>query len=474
MTTTEIEYIQPKYSNEQDCLPDVSKSLIGSIVFYGNCLKSLDRKLITFYELMDYLVENKPKIPYARLLYGYYCVISFFPSEYLYVNNKHFTWYFQDDVLMMRMYCKMVKNLELNRDKDDDGVMLWEYLGDHVYDLKISDDINDILFCLLNVDRISKNKTLLFDYPWLMECIFLFRAENLYYYCDSGKDKVKKAQSIIENFIKSDQIEELANEEILQCIHLYCEYTLKIKMKCPLYFEHFKDVYCKILHHTPISKLEVMDISLIKNLLKITSNGYMYAYNVPDEYLRLSIYPIQCLSYILGFDILHEIPSYDQIQDALNDLVKLGPEVYVKSRLIAHNDERIVNDMDSVCENPDDYLPFDRYNLYCNKKIYQFTRPEFQKLIESKQNFYTHCELPLNAQLTIIHKNFYAKNLSLPECDTQLHLLEKAIAGELYKKSTTEKRTNDFSNIQGPIDQFPTQLLSNILFNMIPYSMNQE
>lgn len=452
---------------------DVSKSIIGSVIYYCNCKMALDEKLVTCFEIMDYLVENRDKIPYHRLLYCFYCVVSSFPSEYQYVQNKHFTYYFRDDTLMMKLYCFIVKNLEYPIDKNDNTILLWQYMCEAFFDLVDVEHVeNRILFCLMNMDYSLKEwSNIPSKEEWLIECIFLFNATKYQRLCFEHYTEKEMVKKIIEYYIKTDNINELSDKEIISCIDIYSEFVYKIKTKCPLYFEKMKSYYMRGLHKMPISKLEKLEISQIKNLLKISSNGYMRSLNIKDEYYRLCIYPIQTLSYILGFHIEKEIPTFEEIQQKIELLEKLGPEEFCKLEKYKNNDN-VANDMDSLCEDPNDYLIFDRYDLKQNGKLYQFTRPEFQQLVEKNENFYTKCELPVNMFITIEMRSKFSSLLGLPNSDTHYNLIKKGIDGKLYemdkkKKEEQEREINQITQ-SNPF----TQMILSLMNSQLQQSLN--
>jgi hypothetical protein len=436
--------------------------LIEQTVLYGSVYEAIENKLFTCNELIKYLSEKVNLIPRNKLIISFTILMNLFPSSYLYYNGKHLLYYLPNDKLIYYIYLLKGGNIDLhvNQDKSTDD-MLWLYLFDSFAALNSTKYDVDLESAFLFCDKEYKNSKNNYEY-WAIEPLFFTRCNNISYKLNLN-DKLMN-----EYYIRTDWFEKYVAIKNFSYIQFFnrCQYLQK---NAPLYFEKFKFKFQSIMNHIKLYELEKFDKKFLLLINDIFPDCFSKHLSTCEEkYIKLCIYPIHIRAYILGFPIERYIPSKEEVDEKIELLMKLGIDEYVKgcNRKSLNNlyvsDENIANPEDTLCEDPMNYYAIDRYDLLQNNKIYRFTRKEFEKLLEDKKNFWNHCTLPEHAIATITVRLNMTDTMELPECDTAVNLLNKAIEGNLYQNLT--KGDTEMENEVHFDSNYLLNLLSNALF----------
>lgn len=165
--------------------------------------------------------------------------------------------------------------------------------------------------------------------------------------------------------------------------------------------------------------------------------------------------------YVLGFPVQNMIPSEEQIHSAIQYLTENGAEAYSKfisqyiettylpSSPFPTGDATYSNDQDVMMEDHNNYVPFDVIAYRVGNHIYRFTRPEFDKLVESKKNHWTNEWLPPTVLSSIKSRAEACKELGLPPARPLIEMLERIEKGSLFEQEEgpkTEQRQEIVAN----------------------------
>lgn len=185
--------------------------------------------------------------------------------------------------------------------------------------------------------------------------------------------------------------------------------------------------------------------------------------NYNDLAYKLALLGNDIAGYILGFPIQNVIPNDEQIHEALAMLTTMGcsgytdqiknyvSTTYTPMMPIVSRSSVYSNQEDVLMEEIDDYVPFDIVAYQDGGYIYRFTRPEFDKIIESKKNAWTNNWLPPSVLSTIKARHEAATELKLPPSRIMREMLTRIEDGTLFNP--------DEIPVVPPVEETPTNPL---------------
>lgn len=284
-----------------------------------------------------------------------------------------------------------------------------------------------------------------------------------------------KAEQINESLIDADWVEKFRYKDNL--ISNVLNRVKFLEKHAPLYYkivahQHYVKVVQKIQQDKLFSKLNKTDIQNIDKIFPGIIDSKVFEYN--DLGLKLSLMSPELSGYLLGYPIQEIIPNELQIHMAIMKLMELGIEGYTKC--IAewvHNtylvsipfDSNIIkyaNDENVIMDKIDIYSPFDIIVYQTGNYTYRFTRCEFDKICESKNNPWTNMELPISVVLGIQARSIAANKLKLPPSRPLQDMLERVEKGTLYKTDQEENKgpSNQGASSNQIIESFINTILN--------------
>lgn len=280
--------------------------------------------------------------------------------------------------------------------------------------------------------------------------------------------------------------------------HLILKRIAHLQKEAPIYYANVAyKAYYKVVKKLANEKLF---IELSKDQLKLLDSFFpdvidrrIFTYN--DLGYRLSLMPNDIAGYILGFPIQTVIPDDVQIHQAIKFLMDKGIDGYVdyikgylkdiyksSSPFSTLKSPEYSNDDDVLMEHINEYTPFDVVSYQAGSYIFRFTRPEFDKLLDTKKNPWTNEYIPLSILSEISAREAGASAMDLPPCHTLRELLERTESGKLYEPDiddTTPSQSPTPINVNNPfgIDfSLITETIPNMNNNveLIPSVFEQE
>ena len=247
----------------------------------------------------------------------------------------------------------------------------------------------------------------------------------------------------------------------------YIERADFLRINAPLYFQKLTETFQNQLGQMSLKDFEKLDLSLLKLTCKCFPEQFTDL-DLDERYTRICIYPLTIRAYILGFPCYPAFPEKKEVDDALLHLSKIGIKEYIE--LVLEKDkyskELIANEHDTLYENPDDYHPMDRINILENGKMYRFTRPEFKKLKEDLDNFWTKTPLSYSNIYTLTLRIHMIEQLNFPPADTLAVMLEKACDGVLYQVPVLKSESDIIQNPTTSLENIFQQIIQGQLLNL--------
>jgi hypothetical protein len=415
-------------------MKETMDKIINEAILYGSLYEALENKLFKCQELINYIAENHKYIPRNKLISSIAILLNFYPSTYLYYNNDHLISLLPNDNLIYFIFLLKGGSTEIPIKKDNEnGDLLWLYLFDVLTIMNMDKNNSELIKAKLISNIYPKNEEINIQSfePWVINCLYDCRCIDVIdiYHTELQVIEVNHTNNIIRTdwFDKYNSVVVTFDKFINRCLFLkeYANNYLNGMMN--LFEEHMK-LY-------DIRTVEIFTKEQLINAYKVFPQLYSkYLISAPNEYYRIGLYPLPVRAYLLGFNIENNIPSSDIIDMEYNRLIEKGIDEYCKINIVK-NEENIINPEDTLCEDPHEYHNFDRYDFIENNKIYRFTRPEFERLLEDNRNFWNKCILPNHVIYTLKCRKMIAELYNLPEADTRKNLLEKSMTSKLYQIS---------------------------------------
>jgi hypothetical protein len=414
--------------------------LIHQTILFGNPFEAIELNLFSCGEYVDYLARNAKELPREKLHLSFCALMKNYPTVYHYSNGQHILSFFPKDTMINRMFLILGGSPELPISKDDLNHCLWSILFD-----EYSDFMNDVwseeiekvmLLCDKITSKLLKRK---FVYPEkeFIQTLYNFRCEKV----------LSKYPNMISTLSFSIDTDWFVRYPIVKNhYHNFIHRIFHLQKNAPLYYEAVKSQFMTLFSEITIKEFEILD----SNLLKITCQAFPDQFSnieIKEDFQKICIYPINIRAYILGLSIFPKIPNKKMIESSLIHLSEIGIDAYVneiiekqeKEDRPKYKEDQIANSEDTLFEEPKYYHNFDYLDIEENGKIYQFTRPEFQKLLTDKKNFWTKQPISFSDLYTIQNRIQLAKVMNLPNPETLKVLIEKACKGILFQESLTQQ-----------------------------------
>jgi hypothetical protein len=410
----------------------MNEELIKQTIEFGSIFESIEFNIFGYQELMDYLGKYAKEMPIEQVRICYMALLRYYPPVYHYSYGKHLLSLLPQDAFLNRAYVIMGGSPEFPLNKDEPHNNLWSLVFDNYTEI-VNDDWNEeiektSLLCNKLTPKLAKKELLFRDQKFIRQ-LFDYRCDKVITALPlcGFPNKTTKI-----NYIETDWFDKYPN--IKTCYEPYILRVNFLRENAPLYFQKMCDNFQSLLAQLTLGDFEKLDL----NLLKITSKCFPTQFtsvDLKDEYTKITIYPLTVRAYLLGFPCYPKVPQKDEIDDALRRLSEMGIPEYVKSVLPkdSYDEKQIANTEDTLFEDPQSYSPMDRIDIQENGKIYRFTRPEFNKLLTDKTNFWTKCRLTYSDIYTLSLRVNMCKTINLPYSDTLASLIEKACKGILYQ-----------------------------------------
>jgi len=261
------------------------------------------------------------------------------------------------------------------------------------------------------------------------------------------------SEEINKNLVSADWLEKFRyNENLIKIIMKRLSYLHDNHINYYNFIYKFYQTVIKKLYKdkliTSISREELHSLDqLFPNIVDkriLSYDGLNY---------KLSLLGNDISAYVLGFPIQYMIPNEEQIHQLIKLLNEKGIEEYsklicsynggfYKIKLPFGMDENInlANNEDTLMENIDNYVAFDIVAYQKGNYIYRFTRPEFERLLESKKNHWTNELLPVSLLSTIESRIKTVKELGLPPSRTLYEMLKYLETDNLFVATKPEQK----------------------------------
>jgi hypothetical protein len=222
-------------------------------------------------------------------------------------------------------------------------------------------------------------------------------------------------------FIPKDQVIEL-----IPRIKTHIEFA-------PLYWQKIESIYKKVFinHHR---NYEIVSALFESNLATIFENhftGEEFKMITPVAWKIWIMSPMN-RAYYLGFPVQIGCMNSEMAKIYLLDFCKLGPDKYADKmgklgtslirpspegyqiKVFETNDDEHTEGIDDLSNEYTSYSPFDRIAYIENSRMYEFTRPSFERLIETRVNSYNRQPLSNTFIMTLTNIIRVAKEYDFP------------------------------------------------------------
>lgn len=428
-----------------------NQALIHQTVVYGNPFEAIELNLFSCSEYVDYLAEKGSNLPQERLYLGFCALMKNYPSVYHYSSQgQHILTCLPRDKFLNRIFLLLGGSPELPTTKDDLNNTLWSLLFD-----EYSDFVSDVwseeiekawLICDKITPKLAKRKYV-FEEQEFIKTLYEFR-------CEKVLSKYKNTNTTLSYAIETDWFARypIVKNHYRKFIHRI-EFLQKV---APLYYEKMHEQILNLFSELTLREFENLDNELLKRTCSCFPDQFTNV-QIKEEFQKLCVYPIPIRAYILGLPIYPKIPSSKNVDIALSKLSEIGLDAYVEEFIKnqsreKYSEDQIANTEDTLFEEPENYTDFDYLTIEENGKIYQFTRPEFAKLLSDKKNFWTKQPINFSDLYTLQIRINMAKVMNLPHPETLKVLIEKGCKGILYQESITQPNVSS----QNVVPQVPT------------------
>jgi hypothetical protein len=444
------------------------QELVHQAVVYGNPFEAIELNIFSCTEYVDYLSIRGNDLPKERLYLAFCALMKNYPSVYHYCQGQHILSYLTKDSFLNRIFLILGGSPELPIGKEDNN-SLWSLLFDEYSDFVSDAWSEEIEKAMLLCDKITPKlakRIMVFEDVDFIKTLYEYRCEKVlskypkpstFYYLSVDTDWFGRYPIVKKHYAK-----------FIQRI----EYLQK---NAPLYYDKVHHQFLSLFSELTLREFERLDNDLLKRTCSCFPDQFSNL-SIKDEFQKISIYPIPIRAYILGLSLYPKIPHVKEVDQALLKLSQLGIEKYVEDFIEnqtreKYPEEKIANSEDTLFETPENYSDFDCLNIEENGKIYQFTRPEFAKLLSDKKNFWTKQPIPFSDLYSIQVRINMAKVLNLPNPETIRVLIEKASKGTLYEDSLTQSNNNQGQQVPihpDPLLTQPSSLLSSVSLVSLP------
>jgi hypothetical protein len=438
-----------------------NQELIYQSIIHGSPFEAIELNLFSCTEFVDFLASKGNQLPKEKLYLSFCALMRNYPNVYHYSAGQHLLTFFEKDSFLNRIFVILGGSPELPLGKDDLNNTLWSLLFDEYSDFISDNWSEDIEKAMLLCDKVTpklSKKIFVFNEKEFIKTLYDFRCENV----------LNKYPNLVSNLQFSIDTDWFLRYPLVK--NNYSKFINRIEYlqkQAPLYYECMKNQFLNLFSELSLKEFENIDNNLLKKTCFCFSDQFSNI-EVKEEYQKLCIYPINIRAYILGLSIYPKIPSKKVVDQSLIRLSEIGIDAFVDEFIknqtrIKYTEDQIANTEDTLFETPENYVDFDCIDIEENGKIYQFTRPEFSKLLSDKKNFWTKQPISFSDLYTIQIRINMAKVMNLPNPETLKVLIEKACKGILYQESITVPN-NSYSS---PTSSFPSSFSSS-LFSSLP------
>lgn len=402
--------------------------LYSFIIEKGNPYFAYSQSLINLKELINYLVTVKDKYHYLEVFPSITLILKNFGNDDLYINGHHLLGHYNDDPLLKYYFLKGGADIPIHKNKTNSTTLKEQLINKtpSIEDLILADSLQEQDL----IQYIYENTSLDSE---LIKTVFL---------CNNScclQLNASQDQNIIQMIIQTDNLSQLQNvvlsAEIINLIVDRLESLPSNKYKTCLVSQYFK-----IIFDDP-KNIQLFDDDKVEQILSIFAShlGIQHLLDdikqIPYSYCRFFFYPQSYQMYILGVNLLEVLPNEKQMIEIYKKFINLGVDDYIKyildkSSLLEFEGTNI-NPHDTMMENPENYLPFDRIDYVDNQKIYRFTRTEFSMMVKTGINMWTNKKLPYHILYSMATRLAVAETLKLPPSAPLEELFERALVGEL-------------------------------------------
>jgi hypothetical protein len=274
-------------------------------------------------------------------------------------------------------------------------------------------------------------------------------------------------------FVRSDWLEKYRKNIysialiVKRMKHLETKATHYFNAMKPFFLEKLKELFSDPEYTKKITK------HICDEILSMFPD-FGIAYTNPMS-LYLSIIDPMLSGYYLGLPIHEMCPDKEMIKKYAGILEEMGTEKYGAFMLsvtkqVLHktpwhieNELSVVNDRDTIMDSIEDYNIFDVFKVCGPEKVYFFTRPEYNCLVEKKINFWTNEPFHLCYMENIRTRLIIAEQYELPEPSTYLHTL-KELANNRFFTATLKETIAMYKEIDlKEVERFGDNMARNIL-----------
>ena len=430
--------------------------LIHQTIWFGNPFEAIELNLFSCSEYVDYLAKNAKELPKEKLHLSFCALMRNYPTIYHYSNGQHILSFFPKDTIINRMFLVLGGSPELPISKDNLNHCLWSILFD-----EYSDFMNDVwseeiekvnLLCDKLTSKLLK-RVFVFPEKQFFKTLYEYRCEKV----------ISKYPNLVSNLGLSVETDWFVRYPIVKNhYHKFIHRIDYLQKNAPLYYQGVKSQFINLFSEITLKEFETLD----PQLLKMTCLAFPDQFSnieIKDDFQKLCIYPINIRAYVLGLPIYPKIPHKKIIDHSLIRLSEIGIDAYADEMISkqyrpSYKEDQIANTEDTLFEEPKFYHDFDYLDIEENGKIYQFTRPEFQKLLTDKKNFWTKQPISFSDLYTIQLRIQMAKVMNLPNPETLKVLIEKGCKGILFQESLTQPSTTNSSLPSSSSASLPSSL----------------
>jgi hypothetical protein len=408
-----------------------------SLLSFGNIHFAVEKQVVSVQQLLNHVVTSKSNYLFIQLIPSLIIILRKVVTNNLYVDGQHLLSIFNEDGLLRYYFLKGGSDLPTH--SNNPRVTLKGLIIEPkptLLELMLSENINDEDTLKYFFDqKIITNDVIQLVYQ--TNCSTLMNAFQHY--------KLIPLSDIHKLLVQNDYPHLLPIFYDKEIYGLVLKRLQQVKHSLPqIYFEKLIQVYFEKWIDDPVFCQQIDDEHL-KETLELFSEPLQinsFVNQIPELYYRFFLYPLPYKCYLLGYNLCLNVPSPDEILDKCKEFISKDTNVFIEEQLMIHSPKgTIVNPQDTMLEDPESYLPFDRMDYVEQGKVYRFTRTEFNTIVQTENNLWTNKKLPSYIIYSLCNKVTISDYYKLPPAAPYEELIEKALSGELIPKDMMESIT---------------------------------
>jgi hypothetical protein len=406
-----------------------------SIILHGNIYFAVEKGILSPNQLFHHVLSHPTLYLTEQLIPTLILLLRKIVTSQLYHEGKHLLSYFNDDFILRYYFLK--GGADVPTHKSNPRLTLKGQLVQTIptiQELILAENLNDedTLKYLMDTKLISSE---LISLIYQTQCSVMMNALTHY--------KLITVQQSHEYLIQHDYPNLLPIFYDKELYPLMLKRLSYVKEHLPQsYYQKLVQAYYDKWLDDPIFCQNIEEDDLQETIEVFKSQLQIQQLTIPEFYYRFFLYPIPYRCYLLGFNPCLDVPSHSTLLQEYKQLISMDVNDFIETKLKKETPTLdIVNPQDTMLEDPESYLPFDRLDFEDGDKVYRFTRAEFNTIIQTENNLWTNKKLPSHILYSLCNRVTIADYYKLPPACPYEELMEKALTGSLIPKDMMESIT---------------------------------